>query len=207
MVDDIVAEARVHQPLGHRHADGIGETLAKRAGRRLDARGVAVFRMAGGARAELAEAPELVDRHVLVAEQEEQRIKQHRAVPGGQHEAVAVRPCWVGGIELQMLCEQQGGDVCGPHRQAGMAGIGRLHGVHGKDANRIGHQRVLDCVRHRRSFVRALARQVARKAPAVAPPGFAAGAISACPFESILRDFGWKAIVVSQAAAAASSIA
>jgi hypothetical protein len=52
-----------------------------------------------------------------------------------------------------------------------MAGIRRLHRVHGKNANGIGHKRVLDCVRHNRSFVRALAPPVARKAPAVAPPG------------------------------------
>ena len=131
-----------------RHADGIGEPLAERAGGRLDAGGVAVFGMAGGLRAELAEALQLVERHALVAEQMQQRIEQHRAVPGGEHEAVAVRPVRVGGVELQVLGEEHGGDVGGAHRQAGMAGIRRLHRVHGKDADRVGHQRVLDCVRH-----------------------------------------------------------
>jgi hypothetical protein len=64
---------------------------------------MAVFRMARRARPQLAEPPELVDRHVLVAEQEEQRIEEHGAVPGRQHEAVAVRPFRVGGIELQVF--------------------------------------------------------------------------------------------------------
>ncbi len=42
-----------------RHADGGGEALAERAGRRLDARRVAVLRMPGGLRVELAETLEL----------------------------------------------------------------------------------------------------------------------------------------------------
>ena len=109
---------------------------------------MAVFRMPGGLRAELAEVPQLVDRHALVAEEMKQRIEQHRAVAGGEHEAVAVGPVRVGGVELQMLGEEHRGDVGRAHRQAGMAGIGRLHRVHGKDADRVGHQRVLDSIRH-----------------------------------------------------------
>ena len=39
VVDEAVAEARVQEGLGHRHADGIGDALAERAGGDLDARG------------------------------------------------------------------------------------------------------------------------------------------------------------------------
>jgi hypothetical protein len=53
---------------------------------------MAVFRMAGGGRAELAEILDLLERHVGVAEQMQQRVEQHRAVTGRQHEPVAVRP-------------------------------------------------------------------------------------------------------------------
>lgn len=43
------------QPLGHRHADGGGHSLAERAGRHLDAGGQAALRVSRGARTELAE--------------------------------------------------------------------------------------------------------------------------------------------------------
>ena len=46
MVDELVAETRRLQPLRHGEADGGGEALAERAGRRLDADRMAVFGMA-----------------------------------------------------------------------------------------------------------------------------------------------------------------
>ena len=55
VVDDGIAEARIEQPLGQSHADGVGETLTQRTGGGLDARRMAVFGMAGGLGAELAE--------------------------------------------------------------------------------------------------------------------------------------------------------
>ena len=92
MIDEIVAIAAIEQPLGERHADGVAETLAERPGGRLDAGGVAIFGVARRARAELAEGLELLDIHVGIAGQIEQRIEQHRAVAGREHEAVAVGP-------------------------------------------------------------------------------------------------------------------
>ena len=56
VVDQFVAEAGVHHALGERHADRGGEPLAERPGGGLDAERVAVFGVAGGRRAELAEA-------------------------------------------------------------------------------------------------------------------------------------------------------
>ena len=45
--------------------------------------------------AELAEALDLVERHVGVAAQVEPAVEKHRAVAGRQHEAVAVHPLGV----------------------------------------------------------------------------------------------------------------
>ncbi len=59
----------------------------------FDAGGMAVFGMAGGLRAELAEIlRSRSSRHALIAGQMQQAIEQHRAVAGRQHEAVAVGP-------------------------------------------------------------------------------------------------------------------
>ena len=67
VVDEIVAEAGGEQALGERHAHGRAEALAKGPGRGLDAVGEAVLGVARGARAELAEALQLVQRHLRVA--------------------------------------------------------------------------------------------------------------------------------------------
>ncbi len=101
-----------------------------------------VFRMAGGDRAELAEALDLVDRHRLVAGEIKQRVDQHRAVAGREHEAVAVGPGRIGRVELQEAREQHGRDVGRAHRQAGMAGFRLLHRVHGQRADGVRHARV-----------------------------------------------------------------
>ena len=84
--------------------------------------GMAVFRMAGGLAAELAEALQLIQRHVGIAGEMQQRIEQHRAVAGRQHEAVAVRPIRMLRVELQELGEQDRRHVGHAHRHAGMAG-------------------------------------------------------------------------------------
>ena len=148
--------------LGDRHADGVGEALAERAGRGLDPRGVAVLGVARGLRAELAEVLDLVDRHVRVAGQVQQPVEQHRAVAGREHEAVAVGPGGRGGVELQVLLEQDRRHVRHAHRHARMAGIrlldrvhrqhpqrGRLHPVVGVALAELGdvHRGGLSCMR------------------------------------------------------------
>ena len=65
---------------------------------------VAVLGMAGGAAAELAEALQLVDASCsAVAGEVQQRIEQHRAVAGREHEAVAVGPVGMRRIEFEEL--------------------------------------------------------------------------------------------------------
>ena len=138
MIDQLRAEAGAQMTLRQRHADRVGEALAERPGGGLDAGRMAVLGMAGGARAELAEALELLDLHLRIAGQMEQRVEQHRAMAGGQHEAVAIGPVGRARIELEELAEQHGRDVGHAHRQAGMAGIGGLHRIHRERADGVG---------------------------------------------------------------------
>ena len=84
-------EPRGEVGLGHRHPDAHREALAERPRRRLDARGVAVLRVAGGVAPPLAELLQLVEREVVAREVEE-AVEERRAVAGREHEAVAVGP-------------------------------------------------------------------------------------------------------------------
>src|SRR5262245_38440330 len=90
VADDLIAVAAIEQPLGERHADSVTEALAERPSRGLDAGGVAIFRVARSARAELAKALKLIELHPRKAGEMTQRRNQHRAVASGEHEAVAV---------------------------------------------------------------------------------------------------------------------
>ena len=101
--------------------------------------GEAALGMAGGAAAELAEALQLVERHVGIADQVQQPVEQHRAVPGRQHEAVAIGPVRRLRIEFEELREQHGRRVGHAHRHAGMAGIGLFDGVHRERAQGVRH--------------------------------------------------------------------
>jgi hypothetical protein len=139
VIDQRAAEARGQQALGQGHADGGGQALPERAGGGFDAGMLAVFRVAGGGRVQLAEMAQVVDAHAGLAGHVQQGVEQHGAVAGGQHEAVAIGPAGVGGIEFQEAGPQHGGDVGHAHGQAGMAGIGGFHGVDGQGAQHVGH--------------------------------------------------------------------
>ena len=139
VIHDLIVIALVEQPLGERHADRVAKPLPQRPGGGLDARRMAIFRMARRARAELAEALELLDVHARNAGEIEKRIEQHGAMTGGQHEAVAVRPFRMHGVEFQEACEQHRGHVGHAHGHAGMAGIGLLHRIHGERPDGVRH--------------------------------------------------------------------
>ena len=139
VVDDRVTRAIEllgEQLLRQRHAHGVGDALAQRAGGGFDAGRHAHFRVARRARAELAEALELVHRQVVAA-QVQQRIQQHRAVAVGNDEAVAVDPARLCRVVAQVMAPQRFGNVGHAHRHAGMAGVGGLHGIHREDADGI----------------------------------------------------------------------
>lgn len=132
MIHHIGAEFRRQPPLGHGHARRARDSLAQGAGRRLDALGMAVFRMAGRACSPLAEAAQLGDRLILVAGEMQQAVEQHRGMAVGQYEAVAVGPVGCRRIEFQMVAtapsphppcpwERRGGRSARPppHRSTG----------------------------------------------------------------------------------------
>ena len=107
----------------------------------------------GGAAAELAEALQLVERHVGIAGQMQQPVEQHRAMAVRQHKPVTVGPIRRQRIKPQELREQHRGDVGHAHRHAGMAGFRLLDRVHRERAQRVGHMakfRVPRCGERRR---------------------------------------------------------
>ena len=139
MVVDDIAKFGVQHALGQGHAHGGGQALTQRAGGGLDARRVMHFRVAGGQRAHLAEIADLVDGHLFLAREVQEGVEQHGAVTGGEHETITIRPMRIRHVVFQYLGEEHGGDVGGAHGQAGMAGFGLFHRIHGKSANGVRH--------------------------------------------------------------------
>ena len=74
--------------------------------------------------------------------QVEQRVEEHRRVAGREHEAVAVRPDRIGGVEPQKALPQRVGDGGHRHRRAGMARVGLLDGVDRQRPDRVDAERV-----------------------------------------------------------------
>ena len=136
--------ARGLHALGNRHADRGGKPLAQRPRGRFDPRQQAVFGMPRAGTAQLAKTPNVRDRRPRVARQIQQRIEQHRAVPGRQHESIPVRPVGMTRIEAQEPRPQNGCHIGKPHRHAGMAGAGGLHRVDGQSPNGVRHIAVAD---------------------------------------------------------------
>src|SRR5690606_4928905 len=109
VIDQFLTEAGSHDPLCQGHADRIAETLTQGTGCRLNSRSMAILWMAGSAAAELAEVLQLLQGHVRIAGEIEEGIKQHRAVPGGKDEAVAIGPMGTLRVKLQEALEK---DCC-----------------------------------------------------------------------------------------------
>ncbi len=74
-----------------------GDPLAQRSGGRLDAGGVAEFRVARRAAAELAEVLQVLQRQI-VAGQVQHAVEQRRGVAAGKDEAVAAGPGGLAGL-------------------------------------------------------------------------------------------------------------
>ncbi len=139
VIDDGVAGlvvATSEKAFGHGHADCVAGALPERAGGGLHARGEKRFRVAGRARAPLAEGLDVIQGQVVPG-QVKQRIEQHGSVPSREHEAVAIRPLGVARIVLEVPLPQHIGHGRSPHGQARVARIGLLHGIDRKDANGI----------------------------------------------------------------------
>ncbi len=136
VVDDLGAIAGTLVFLGHGKAHSVGDALAERAGRGFDAAGMAVFGVAGGAGAPLAEVLDLLERDVGIAGEVKERVDQHRAVTGREDEPVAVRPVRRFGIKAQVLFKKHGRHIGHAHRHPRVARVGGGNGVEGKGADR-----------------------------------------------------------------------
>ena len=134
---------------GDRHPDRCRDALPEWASGRLHARRPAVLGMACRLRVELAERLDVVEGHRLSPEdlvvgidglhpgQIEQGVEEHRRVAGREHEAVAVGPDRVLGIEAQeALPEGVGGGREG-HRSPGVAGVRLLDRVDAQRPDRV----------------------------------------------------------------------
>jgi hypothetical protein len=123
--------------LRERHADRIRHSLAERAGRGLNTQREVVLGVTRGLAAQLPERLQVLDLEG-VAGQIKQGIQQHRAVPVGQHEAVAIDPARVARVVPEEAPPQDLGDVRHAHGHARVARIRPLHGVHGQCADGVG---------------------------------------------------------------------
>ena len=140
VIDDRVArpvELRGQQFFGERHADRVGQSLAERAGGGFHAGRDADLRMAGRLRMQLAEIAQLRHRQVVAGEMQ-QRVLQHRTVPVGQHEAIAIGPMRIRRIVAKMAVPQRDGDFRHAHRHARVAGFRGFHRVHRQRADCVG---------------------------------------------------------------------
>ena len=140
VIEDLVArrvETRGRHLAGHGQADGVADALPQRAGRALDARGLVELGVAGGLAVEHAEVLHLVERQVVAA-QVQPAVEEHRAVAGGEDEAVAVEPARLVGVVHHRMAVKHGADLGGTERQTEVAGGALVHGVDGEAAGLVG---------------------------------------------------------------------
>ena len=142
---------------GDRHPDRRRHPLAERPGGRLDPGGPAVLRVAGRLRVELAERLDVVERDRLAPldlvvgvdgpdpGEVKQRVEQHRGVAGGEHEAVAVGPDRLVGVEAQEPLPEDVGDRGERHRRPRVARVRLLDRVDRQRADRV-HGELVDLV-------------------------------------------------------------
>jgi hypothetical protein len=103
MIDDRISrpvEARCEGRFGDRHADGVGQALSKRSGRRLHAGSLAELRMARRQASPFAKAAKLCERQSEPGDVQ-QRIQERAPVPGRKNESIAVRPMRIVRVESE----------------------------------------------------------------------------------------------------------
>ena len=143
--DDMVVEDRmlggVEAGLGHfageGETDGVGDTLDERASRALDAGRLMKLRVAGSLGVQLAEVLHLIDREVVAAKVQP-AVQEHRAVAGGEHEAVAVEPAGLGGIVREGVAVKGRADLGRAEREAQMPGRALVDGINGEATGLVG---------------------------------------------------------------------
>src|SRR3712207_9339711 len=90
------------ETLSQRHPDAVGEALSQGTGRRLDAGGEEVLRVAWRPRFPLPEGLDVLHREVVTGKVE-QSVLEHGRVPGGEDETVPIFPVRVLGVVAQEL--------------------------------------------------------------------------------------------------------
>src|SRR5207244_7456061 len=88
---------------------------------------------------ELPEALDFLERQV-VAGQMEYAIEKEGAVPGREHEAIAIRPRWILRLVTQESRPQDEGGVRHSHRHPGMTGLRLFDRVQREEANGVDGQ-------------------------------------------------------------------
>ena len=140
VVDDSVAiavELGSEGFLCQRHPDGVGDALPQRPGRGLDAGGIAIFRVARRLAVELAELFQIFNGKFVPGEMQE-GIDQHRAVPVGQHEPVAIGPVRIRRVMSHQAVPEHLCDIRHPHRRTGVTRFRCLDGIHSEGTNGVG---------------------------------------------------------------------
>jgi len=137
------------EPLpGQRHPHAGGDALAQRAGRHLDPRRFAVFRMPGAGAAQLAEIADVVQRDGRLVQdlavfdfpnagQVQHRVQQHGSVAAGQNKSVSGRPPGVFRVVPHLMVPDRIGHRRQRHRGPRMAAVGLLDRVHRQGADRV----------------------------------------------------------------------
>ena len=134
VVEQLGPEAGAQEPLGDGHADRVAEALAQRAGGDLDAGGVAGLGMAGGGGTPLAEVLQIVELEPVPG-QVQVRVEQHRGVPAGEDQTIAVGPFGIGGVVAHHPREQHVGRRGQRHGGALVPGPRLVGHVHGQAAH------------------------------------------------------------------------
>ena len=110
VVEDLVfgcVEMSTRHLGGNGHADGIPDSLAKRAGGTLHTRGFPEFGMTGRLAVQLSEVLDFLKRKIEPGEMEP-AVKEHTPVTGGQNETIPIDPLGIRWIDLKILTEQYG---------------------------------------------------------------------------------------------------
>jgi hypothetical protein len=77
----------------------------------------------------LAKAFQLAHWQAITSEMK-QSIEKHRGMAIRQYKAIAVGPCRICRIMVQVTAPEYGSDFRQTHRRAGMTGLCILHGIH-----------------------------------------------------------------------------
>ncbi len=135
VIHNLCAPCGAQMFLGHGKANRVGNPLPQGACGRLNPFDMAKFRMARCDGAQLTEILDLLQCHLLVTCEIQQRIDQHRAMARRQNKAVAIWPVRGRCVKGEVLVKQHGRNIRHPHRHTRMARIRGGHPVKGKRAD------------------------------------------------------------------------